>query len=174
MGETPEDKKFKTMMAKLEQMGVAQQNAHTTLNGTIMGVRDQVIELNADVKNSNGNMARDRVEFRDSITKIHERSNTMEKDVAKNQQSIEGINDWVGKVDNKVENNEQRIGKVETKLGLEVPKEKKNGLAGRDWAYIIGAIAAALATLLGSLAYKYSGPEKAEEPTPIVAPEIPE
>ncbi len=172
MGE--EKDKFETMMEKLEQMGLDSKDAHETLNGTIMSVRDEVIGIKSDVKNANGNMARDRQEFRDSITKIHERSNTSEKQIAKNEQSIEGINEWVGKVDNKAEDNEQRIGKVETTLGLECPKEKKNGLSGRDWAYIIGAIAAALATLLGSvLAYKYSG-NPPEEPPPIVAPEIPE
>lgn len=167
--QTSEDKKFKTMMAKLEQMGMDQKDAHQTLNGTIMDVRDQVIEIKADVRNSNGNMARDREEFRDSITKIHQRANVTEQNVAKNQQALTSVNDWVEKIDKKTESQNLRIGTVETKLGV---TKKKNGLAGRDWAYIIGAIAAAIATILGTfVAYNYNNPE---EPTPIVAPEIPE
>lgn len=164
------DEQFKTMMSKLEDMGKAQKDAHETLNGTIMGVRDNVISIQSDVKNLNNNMNRNRTEFRESIKVVHERVNITDQDVAKNQQAIKNMDGWVEKIDKKTESNRQRISTTEIKLG--VTKKKKNGLTGRDWAYIIGAIAAAVATISGAwVAYSYN---QSEEPTPIIAPEIPE
>lgn len=169
MKKAEEDARWKQMLDGMKQMGMDQKDHADQVSETLGEVNVNMATMSANVRNIKEKGAEDRKELRESISKVHERIDPLNGQVQANKQSITDQGSRISDIATKSNKNEDEIVRIQSSMGIEAPKDNKNGLSRLQfWGIIITAVVTLGTATIGA----YVTLRTSEKP-PVVAPENP-